>query len=205
MATVDPQLLKFAADFVGFGDCVWDIGANLGLFSVAAAGLSGPSGQVLAVEPDLWLGSTLCRTAMRNPNAAPITVLSAAISGRSGLAVLNVANQSRAMNSLEGFGHEGAGGVRSRQAVLCVTMDELLEFYAAPAVVKIDVEKAEVDVLEGGERLLSEVRPVIHIEVADDNADAIGKILRHHRYDLYDSENGMGVEKPVFTTVARPA
>ena len=40
------------------GDVVWDIGANVGLFAFAAANRAGSSGQVIAVEPDLWLSES---------------------------------------------------------------------------------------------------------------------------------------------------
>ena len=52
MAKVDPSLLRLAAETVRRGDAAWDIGANLRLFSFAAAVAADLSGRVLAVEPD---------------------------------------------------------------------------------------------------------------------------------------------------------
>src|SRR5579859_3877308 len=63
MAQVDPPLLRLAAEVVRRGDTVWDIGANMGLFSFAAAVLAGPEGRVLAVEPDTDLVGLLRRSA----------------------------------------------------------------------------------------------------------------------------------------------
>src|ERR1700730_19278489 len=37
MAEIDPSLLRRAADLVRRGDVIWDIGANIGLFALAAA------------------------------------------------------------------------------------------------------------------------------------------------------------------------
>ena len=42
---VDPMLLRCAGELVSEGDVVWDAGANVGLFSFAAAARAGPSGR----------------------------------------------------------------------------------------------------------------------------------------------------------------
>jgi len=55
MGRVDPILLSLAEELITPGDIVWDIGANVGLFSFAAAVAAGPDGYVLAVEPDVQL------------------------------------------------------------------------------------------------------------------------------------------------------
>ena len=80
MARVDPLLLRLAAEMVRPGDTVWDIGANLGLFSFAAAVAAGPTGTVLAVEPDTMLAGLLRRSAALNRGHAPVDVLPAAVS-----------------------------------------------------------------------------------------------------------------------------
>src|ERR1041385_9098249 len=71
---VDPSLLRMVHELVKPGSIVWDIGANVGLFSLSAAALAGPSGSVLAVEPDLWLANLLSKSARHtypNEQSAP--------------------------------------------------------------------------------------------------------------------------------------
>ena len=86
MARVDPALVGLAAETVRRGDTVWDIGANMGVFSFAAAVAAGPSGRVLAVEPDNALVGLLRRSAAANHGHAPVDVLPAAVSDQESLA-----------------------------------------------------------------------------------------------------------------------
>lgn len=82
---IDPDLTRFAKEHVGPGHSVWDVGANVGLFSFAAAGLAGPGGAVLAIEPDPLLAGRLQAAAALHDQRAPVTVLAAAVSDESGL------------------------------------------------------------------------------------------------------------------------
>ena len=61
MANIDPPLLMAARRLVRSNDVIWDIGANVGLFSLAAAVRAGEQGQVIAFEPDAWIAQLLRR------------------------------------------------------------------------------------------------------------------------------------------------
>src|SRR5437764_9039310 len=75
LSKTDPLLLRACRELVRPGDVVWDIGANVGLFSFAAAALAGPHGRVLAVEADTWLVDLLRRSARQHRTKAPVDVL----------------------------------------------------------------------------------------------------------------------------------
>src|SRR4249920_2315104 len=76
MAKIDPLLLTTARTLVRRDDVIWDIGANVGLFSLAAAVCAGDRGQVIAFEPDEWTAQLLRRTKSAQPTAsARITVV----------------------------------------------------------------------------------------------------------------------------------
>ena len=64
MNSVDTSLLELVKEFVKPGVVVWDIGANIGLFSFAAASMAGSAGLVVALEPDAWLVQLLRRSAL---------------------------------------------------------------------------------------------------------------------------------------------
>ena len=182
------NLFDFAREFVGPGSVVWDLGANVGLFTLAAAHRAGPSGRVVAVEPDPWLAELLRKSvAMQRKPCAPIQVIPAAVSQALGIASLNIARRGRASNFLAGTpGSPHAGGVRDTVQVVTITLDWLLECGPPPAVVKIDVEGVEMDVLRGAKRMLTEVRPVILCEAFRANRDRIPIFFAHHGYTLYN-------------------
>jgi FkbM family methyltransferase len=187
MAGVDPVLLRLAAELIKPGDTVWDIGANVGLFSYAAAVAAGPTGHVLAVEPDTVLVGLLRRSAGANREHAPVDVLPVAVANEVSVARFHVARRNRSTSHLAGFGTSQAGGVRDTLLVPTVTLDTLAERFPAPDVLKIDTEGAEVGVLAGGGRVLRG-KPTIICEVAAHNASAAGQLLKAHGYVLYDGD-----------------
>jgi FkbM family methyltransferase len=201
---VDPTLLRLVSEFVRPGDSVWDVGANMGLFSFAAAVAAGPSGHVLAVEPDTDLAGLLRRSAAvadadsadadsadadsaGGVKHARVEVLPAAVAEELSVARFNIACRNRATSHLAGFGTPMAGGVRSTQLVPTVTLDWLATRFPVPDVLKIDVEGAELAVLNGGGQVLAQA-PTVICEVAAENANAVFDILTSHGYPVYDGD-----------------
>jgi len=197
MAKVDPALLRLASEFVQPGDVVWDIGANLGLFSFAASVAAGPGGQVLAVEADADLTGLLRRSASANVGrGAPVDVLPSAVCDAVSVARFQIARRNRSTSHLAGYGTAMAGGLRSSQLVPSVTLDWLAAWFPAPDVVKIDVEGAELAVLAGAAEVLAG-RPVILCEVGGDNARAVADLLAARGYTLFDGDRLPGERVPV--------
>jgi FkbM family methyltransferase len=198
MAQVDPALLRLAAEIVRPGDTVWDVGANVGLFTFAAAAMAGPEGQVLAVEPDADLAGLLRRSAAGTAGLAPVEILPVAVADDLTVARFHIARRNRATSHLAGFGTAMAGGARSTRLVPTVTLDWLAARFPRPDVLKIDVEGAELAVLAGGTRVLAGTRAVI-CEVGAQNAPAVSAILAGHGYTLYDGDREPAERVPVST------
>jgi FkbM family methyltransferase len=190
LAKSDRNLLAIAQEHVKRGDVVWDVGANIGLFSMAAAQLAGPSGFVLAIEPDIWLASLIGRSAqLRQNRHLNLRVLAAAVSESVGVATLVIAVRGRASNALEIPGPRSqAGGIRMRQLTPTVSLDSLIESQRSPRILKIDVEGAEVMVLRGARRLLAEIRPIVYCEVGEENAEQVTELLTSTGYKLFDGD-----------------
>lgn len=206
LESADPALFAWADAFVRPGDVVWDIGANVGLFTFAAASRAGRQGRVVAVEADIWLAGLLRRSARcSTPARAPVEILPVAVSDRVGVARLQIAARSRASNFLDGAGGSSqAGGVRETQTVASVTLDWLLDQMPAPQVLKIDVEGAETHALHGAARLLSTARPTVICEVRAENAAAVTELLIGHGYRLFDlaAPERRAITQATFNTLA---
>ena len=203
------DLFDFAREFVHQGSIVWDLGANVGLFAIAAAQRAGATGTVVAVEADIWLATLLRRSSALQPaSSARVQVLPIAVADSLGIASFNIAQRGRAANYLDSLtGSTQTGGVRETVSVLTVTLDWLLEQgLPAPDVLKIDVEGAEALVLRGAERMLAEVRPVLLCEMAKRSRDAVTEILLRHGYKLFDwnSSPRVRVDAACFNTLAVP-
>ncbi|NLX94893.1 MAG: FkbM family methyltransferase [Rhodopirellula sp.] len=194
-----------AKDYLRESQNVWDIGANVGVFTFAAASLIG-GGKVLAVEADIWLAQLLNRSnALNNGGGFDIRVIPAAISDRVGVAAFRIAARGRASNALSVVvGGSMMGGVREMQFVPTLTLDLLLRETFRPDFVKIDVEGAEKMVLDGAATLLREARPSFYIEVNSANTDAVTEMFRSHHYRMIDGGSREPIERCTFNTLAFP-
>jgi FkbM family methyltransferase len=198
---VDPTLLQLVSDVVHPGHNVWDIGANLGLFSFAAAAAAGPGGYVLAVEPDATLVGLLRRTAASSHGHAEVDVMPVAVADDLTVGRFNIARRNRSTSHLDGFGTSQTGGIRSTQLVPTVTLNWLGANFRRADVIKIDVEGAEMKVLDGGADILRSA-PVLICEVAGRSATAVADLLISYGYTLYDGALPLGERVPV--TAAPP-
>ncbi|MBV9179735.1 MAG: FkbM family methyltransferase [Acidobacteria bacterium] len=202
----DPTLLRAAEKTVKAGMVVWDIGANVGLFTFAAAALAGTNGRVFAVEPDLWLVSLLERSAaIETRPRASVTVVAAAAWDRLDLASLQMSSQGRSSNFLVP-GALRTPGLRSQcGTTIAVTLDWLSEHLPLPDVLKIDVEGLEAAVLRGATKVLH-CRPKILCEVYSQNQQEVASILARYHYRFHDAEDALfrGVELPTYNTLAIP-
>jgi len=156
VATKEPETIDWIVENFRAGDILFDIGANVGIYSMLAAALN-PEGTVVAVEPMPATFSRLCENARVNElrNVQPYCV---AIADRTGLGTFNFASlwEGSSMHSLgapaatEQFGET----VVFRSGIGVVTLDDLAAVAGVPSLIKIDVDGGEDDVLAGAEGVL---------------------------------------------------
>ena len=63
--THEVQVQEALRRTVRAGDVVWDVGANIGSFALLAAGLVGPAGRVIAIEPEAGCAAAIRSSAAR--------------------------------------------------------------------------------------------------------------------------------------------
>lgn len=187
---VDPMLFRLATYCVKPGYTVWDVGANVGIFTFASAYLSGKYGHIVAIEADPWLVSIVRKTIDNiSGDQAHVSSICAAVASRLGVLQFSIAERSRASSHIASVGGaDTSGGTRSTVEVISITLDWLSENMPAPDVVKIDVEGAELIVFEGSTKILSVYRPVIITEVFNVNSDRMKDIVNEYDYVSVNAE-----------------
>ena len=120
-AHFDVELVQVAEARIKPGMNVWDIGANVGVFSVAAAAMGA---RALAVEADIWLASLLRRTAALHEDR--IKVVPTAVSDKCGVVEFNIAEIGRAANAIAGQGRHADRAALRVETVPTLTLDTLL-------------------------------------------------------------------------------
>ena len=133
------------------GDVVYDVGANVGFYTLLASKLAG-HGSVVSFEP-LPRNLALLERHLRLNAVRNVRVLPIAVSSRSGTARF-ATSHNPAMGGLTATGEI---------EVTTASLDDLIaaRAIARPSFMKIDVEGAEHDVLTGAAKLLAEDRPTI--------------------------------------------
>jgi FkbM family methyltransferase len=152
-------------DNVAAGGVVYDIGANVGFFSLLAARRVGPQGRVYAFEPVARNAAAIERSARLNGFEA-LEVFAKAAGAASGIAELNLARHiGGAVLASVGVPPDRRGSV----SVEVVAIDDLIRegSLRSPSLVKIDVEGAELEVIRGMKATLQAHRPVVICELDD--------------------------------------
>lgn len=146
------------------GSVVFDVGANRGQSALLFAKLVGGTGLVVSLEPAPREFETLCRNVALN-SGARIRLIQAAASDTDGTAAFlysAVRNTQGKLNNVEaGYALEEVQTI----SVPTVTLDSLLKEIPPPDFLKVDVEGAGSAVFRGAVRMLTEVRPIIYIEL----------------------------------------
>lgn len=165
----EPDTVEWIETFLKEGDVFYDIGANVGAYSLVAAKFFDDKVRVYAFEPAFLNFTQLCKNIHLNGCGASVTALSVALSAETSLGVFNHHSlvTGGALHTLgDAVDHKGeAFDPVFRQTVMSYRIDDLIEQFGVPAPdhIKIDVDGIEQDVLRGAAKTLASghVRSVI--------------------------------------------
>jgi FkbM family methyltransferase len=173
VSRVEPQVEDTLLGLLKPGDVFYDVGANIGWYSMLASRVVGRSGKVIAFEPSVSNAALLQENTSAN-GLANVTAIPAAVTDQEGWAsfIYGGSLQGR-LSKVDTAAHAKR---RSRQKISSrASMVPILSLDSwiaqtsqpPPTLLKIDVEGSEVGVLRGMTHTLLTARPTLVIELHD--------------------------------------
>ena len=189
----EPHVKKCIDELLTPGDVAIDVGANLGYFSAVMAQRVGATGQVWSFEPvpETYERLLIARDLNGFDNLTPLPFALAASEGP-----MSIAYDARLTGNASLLSEVSVSDRVRRVEVRAHTLDGLIAsgvVTGLPALVKIDVEGFEFEVLKGAERTIEAARPAIIFEFNERTARLGGWSLtdiemllsRCGRYELF--------------------
>ncbi len=170
------------------GDLAVDVGANFGWYTTLFAEIVGPLGAVHGLEPVSWIYRQLEGNLWLNGTPPWVTIRQLALSDRREEVQLHVfAGLPHGHSSISDLGRTDFSIHRAPAVPLDDYLEE--EHAAMPALVKLDVEGAEMKVLRGAAGLLASPRPPMWIVEINEETSAW---FRYSPEDLLSVFSGRG-------------
>jgi len=145
------------------GDIVIDAGANIGGFTIQAALKAGPTGKVIAIEPDDENIKTLKRNIAHN-NLNNVIIIKKALWSEKCTKDFHISHRPGEHTLMNYDSQQYSGG--KTITIQCDTLDNIIHESGLTTInyLKMDIEGAEVEALKGANTLLSNQSPNLLIE-----------------------------------------
>jgi len=193
------------------GDLFFDVGANIGAFSLLCARVHRQRVRVFAFEPSFATYNALCRNILHNGCARAVTPVPVALDSE-GAARLFKYRTVDPGGSRHAMGDRAIGVKKQKevlpqyeQTIFTMTLDEIVARYTrrAPTHIKIDVDGSELAVLEGACRTLADPRLAsVMVELAGGELrPAVLRLMSAAGLELvreFDNRNGRGSRDAFF-------
>ncbi|MGI8421916.1 MAG: FkbM family methyltransferase [Gaiellaceae bacterium] len=186
----EPWTVEWLEQCLAPGDVLYDIGANVGAYSLVAAKIHGGDIEVVAFEPAYATFTSLCENIVLNDVSRAVFPLQVVLGSSTELGGSNYRDL-EAGAGLHSTGDraflKGAFAPLYRQQVLTYRLDDLLAQFPLPRPnhLKIDVDGAELDILQGGAKTLrSESLRTVMIEVNESESEALTAALAEYGLHL---------------------
>jgi FkbM family methyltransferase len=176
---------ELIAETLDKGDSFVDIGANIGYFTVIAANSVGGEGAVHSYEP-ISENVELLKRNIDSNNLKNVNIRESVVSSFSGEIEIGISARKGQHSTKKDF--------KERKKKKCVTLDE--EIKQEIDLIKIDVEGAELQVIEGAMATIKRFKPAIILEYNPDSwsDEQIGDIFSaiSDFYEFHRIERGEG-------------
>lgn len=192
MGTNEPLIQEALQRHLRPGDTFYDVGANIGFFTLIGASLVGPRGRVVAFEPVPETAALAAANAEIN-GFKHVDVRAEAAAEAAGTAEIQLGSESQiARLTMAGT----LSKATRRLTVQLAAIDELIGAGTLPPpdFVKMDIEGAEVSALRGMANTLRQYHPTILCELHSTHAE-VATLLRKYGYTLSVLESEGSVEE----------
>ncbi len=196
---IEPVETKLFSDIIKNGEVLVDIGANIGYFTLLMAKFSGPTGKIFSFEPEDKNFEILKKNVEVN-NYQNIVLEKKGVSDHNGINKFFLSSKNTGMHSLQKIRDD------SREVKIdVIKLDDYfstLDLVKKISLIKIDVEGAEFQVLNGMRtilknenlKLLIEFIPE-HLKKHGTNPSDVLKILEDNNFKIYQiNENTKQIE-----------
>lgn len=178
----EPENRLVITRFIHPGQLLFDIGANIGQYTLFMSRLTGATGRVIAIEPDSenfkflslnisenkCFNTRLVKAAISNTNTTTVLYKDSVTGGRmSSLIKENVSNKRDVLT----------------EQVDVLTLSELIDQYGVPGFIKIDVEGAEGDILKQPDERLKNT--ILFIEVRTETKVEVFNTFQQQNRQVY--------------------
>ncbi len=152
-----------------------DVGANFGFLSLVWAQTISQNGKVYSFEPHPNIFKTIEKSIALNSLNAKIIPTHVAVGKQKGTIEISLA--STTSNTKKG--EVGAAQLKSKAVIEMITLDDYFIDFKRLDFIKIDVDGIELDILEGAEKILNRLQPIVVVET--------NKNIK--LYDFFNSRN----------------
>jgi FkbM family methyltransferase len=170
----EPEKFSAIENVVNNGMTFLDVGANKGDFSFFAGNMVGPSGKVIAFEPEPGNCNWIKKSIQKNP-LSNISLIEIALSNKDEERDLYLGEKSGWHSIVEGAKNRGEGKISVHTQKLDSIFDSLN--LSSVDAMKIDVEGAEYDVISGGQKTIEKFRPIIFMDLHPELGVDVSKIF----------------------------
>jgi len=148
----DVLQFKFVSEVLREDSVFWDIGAHYGMYSILAAAYSKGPERIFAFEPDTEAVSILYKNLKYNQLEERVKVFDTAVYSVPGEQEFDMQNGNSNSHLIIGEDKNIKGLVKK---VNSTTLNILSQNLPIPHIIKIDTEGAELEIIKGGDILLS--------------------------------------------------